>query len=452
MINNVINKSSSSNDVSPVQKFLRRNYENNLKTNYTEIIEDIAKNFNYLDHNQYYWSEPELSLFYGTPLHEQCSDEQKLVLNHLFWTLAYRTVADSETEATRYNLLTAGSFTHKSNDYQCISDMLEHETDQEYVHIKAFYKVAYQVYKHTINTGKVSNTKIAENFYTEDSQQSKKIKSILLKLNADYNEQKDLKKAYHENSYVKKLNEAHKVTCTNTHGFFNTLTGDSSMTGPTLFSENWGSSPFLGCCFYLTRYIANLWLKNFEYKISKYHTKLQKQEQFIPDPTYISHYHFLDEAFHTTTSLKLGRDFYKELPQPSEYEKHFTNVYIYIMQTLNLGGFSGIVPNRCIPDSSIIPMVYSLLRSQVFNMSSEEALYWLEQCYCHEHNGYYTNKKYHDQLSIELYRLMDSLDYLWPVNKTMELFKLAGSIEQAIEDNVNSFNAFSHYIKGVEFA
>lgn len=112
---------SSPSVVSPLsytQKFLERNYKNNLESDYTEVIEELCKNFQYSKNSRHYWSEPELSLLYGTPLYEQCSEEQKLALNHIYWSSAYKGVGDSETEATRYNLVTAGSLILKSNDYQ----------------------------------------------------------------------------------------------------------------------------------------------------------------------------------------------------------------------------------------------------------------------------------------------------------------------------------------------
>lgn len=455
MFQNPINSSSSvASPVGRTQKFLERNYKNNLESDYTEVIEELCKNFQYNKNSRHYWSEPELSLLYGTPLYEQCSEDQKLVLNHLFWTVAYRTVADSETEATRYNLVTAGSFTYSESDYQSLTDILEHETEQEYIHIKAFYKVAYQVYKNTIEKNKKQKTNQDFSFLLKHKKDKdfQFLANSLLKANDVYTEQKELKEAYNKNLQVEKLNQNKRVICPPTQGFFHTLAGNFSQSIRELSSLNWGSSPFLGSSFYLARYMANLWLKNFEHKISKYYVKLQKQNKFIPEPTSISRYHFLDEAFHTTTSLKLGRDFYKELSNPSEYEKYFVNVYVYAIQLLNFGRISGIVPNRCVSDSNIMPMIYDLLRSQVFNMSVEETLYWMEQCFCHEHHGFETNKKYHNRLFSDLCQLTNHLDYLWLINKKMDLVKSGGSIQKAVEDNTEAFKQFSNFVRSSEFA
>ena len=452
---NTTKLSSSSSKVNGTKKFLERNYRNNLESSYTEIISNLCKNFQYDRNSQHYWSDPELSLFYGTPLYKQSSQAQKLALNHLYWSLTYyRIVAESEIEATRYNLITAGSFLNESSDYQTIADMLEEETDQEYVHVKTFYKVGHQVNQNILEKHK--NPKITQtpnpNFHADDSEKSKVLADLLSQLNQKSLENSELKKVYENNIYVKQLKEDERVVCTPTNGFFNGLTGNLPGSVRELFIRGWGSSPFLGCSFYVSRYISNLYLKNFEHQISKYYIKLKRQNEFIPEPTSISHYHFLDEAFHTTTSLKLGRDLYKELKKPSEYEKFFTNVLVYTIQTVNLAGISGVLPNRFMSDAYIMPLIYNLLRGSLFDMSEEEALDWMEKCLCYEHDGFYTNKTYHDRMLLDISRLNDRLDYLWPINKTMELVKLGGSLAEAAKNNAQAFKRFSYRVKNPVFS
>ncbi|MDJ0744614.1 MAG: hypothetical protein QNJ32_14815 [Xenococcaceae cyanobacterium MO_167.B27] len=436
--------------VNSTQKFLERNYSNNLKSDYTEIIQEIHRDFDYTRNSQHYWSEPELSLLYGTPLYEKCSQSQKIALNHLYWYASYKVVADSETEATRYNLITAGSFLYKSSDYQSLADMLEHETDQENVHIRTFYKIGYQVYKNLIEQDRSHNPvqTPSHNPHPDQSESLKVLNHLLSQLNENKSEKSELRKAYENNIYVKKFNADKRAISPLSQGFSHGFShGNFSNSIRQLFSSNWGSSPFLGSTFYMNRYMANLLLKNFEYKIHKYYVKLEKENEFIPQPTSISHYHFLDEAFHTTTSLKLSRDIHKELPKPSEYEKFFTNVLFYTIQSLNLGGLSAIIPNRFISDTHNIPFLYNLLRSPLFGMSIEETLYWMEKCLCYEHDGFYTNKKYHSHLLTDLCRLTDNFDYLWPINRTMQLVDFGGSIAEAVRNNVENFKQFTNSVK-----
>lgn len=425
-------------------QILDRNHQNNLDSDYTEKIEGLYKNFQYDRNSQHYWSDPKLSLLYGTPLYEQCSETQKLALNHLYWALTYhKIVADSEIEATRYNLITAGSFIAKSNSYQGLADMLEHETNQERVHIKAFHKIASQVYKHTIERPGAKATKTSTQKFQPDEFQNPELTDLLAQLSQESSEKSALKLSFEDNIYVKQLKEAKKDICSPTNGFFNGLTGNFSEPVRQLFVTSWGSSPFLACSFYVSRYISNLFLKNFEYKISRYYTELQRNNQFIPEPTSISHYHFLDEAFHTITSLKLGRDLHKELAKPTEYEQLFSNVLVYAIQSINLGALSGVLPNRLMPDAHVMPLIYKVLTSTLFDMSNDEALDWMEKCFCHQHDGFDTNKKFHSQMVVDMRRFTDSLDYLWPVNKEMQLVDLGGSIERAVTKNTKVFSQFA---------
>ena len=441
--------------VSPLsytKKFLERNYKNNLQSNYTEIIEELCKNFQYSKNSQHYWSQPELSLLYGTSLYEQCSRKQKVALNHLYWFLIYRGVADSETDATRYNLVTAGSLIKESNNYQTIADMLEHETKQEYTHIKTFYKVGFQVYNNIIRKHQRVNEIQKDDFqYNNSTKYSKALGHLLSKLTTEFNKKKELKAEYQDNVYVREFQKSKKNVNPNTNGFVNGLVNTSSESIREMFGINLGSKIFLGCSFYIVRYMANLLLKNFEHKISKYYSKLEKQNEFIPDPTSISHYHFLDEAFHTTTSLKIGQDLYKEFQRPSNYEKFFANVWVYKLQHSNLVGLSGIFPNYFIPDGHSLYIIYNLLRSSLFDMSTEEAIYWLEACLCNEHDGFHTNKKYHKKLLLNLCKFTENIDYLWPINREMKLVQLGGSIQKAIGDNTEAFKQFSNFVRNSEF-
>ena len=74
-------------------KLIEKNYQSNLDSDYTERIEELDKNFNYNNNSNHYWSEPELSTLYGTPLYEAASPSQKIALNHLAWASQYNYIA-----------------------------------------------------------------------------------------------------------------------------------------------------------------------------------------------------------------------------------------------------------------------------------------------------------------------------------------------------------------------
>jgi len=209
------------------------------------------------------------------------------------------------------------------------------------------------------------------------------------------------------------------------------------------FTLNCGSSPFLACVFYVTRFMANMLLKNFEYRYSQYYRELEKTGEFIPAPLAVSHYHLLDEGFHTTTSQLISQDLYKEFPKPSAYEKFLANLTVYRSQCVGLSGLSGGLPAIFRTDASFMLSLYRLLQSPVFNMSPQEALESLEKCLTRENEGFHVTLKYHQRLLSDLRRLFDGIDYLQPVNREMRVMASGGSISKAIESNIKAFKRFS---------
>jgi hypothetical protein len=209
------------------------------------------------------------------------------------------------------------------------------------------------------------------------------------------------------------------------------------------FTFNWGSSPFLACQHYTYRFTGNMVLKNYEYRYCKYYRELEKKGEPIPAPTAVSYYHLLDESFHTTTSQLIGRDLYKDLPKPTAYEKFLANAIAHMMQLNFLNGLCSGIPAVFLGDAFFMPFYYKLLCSPLFNMSSSEALYWMEKCFCHEHEGFHVGIKYHQRLLQELIRFFSSIDYLWPINRELRLMTSRGSISHALQSNIKAFRQFS---------
>ncbi|MFN6516222.1 MAG: hypothetical protein RMY29_017215 [Nostoc sp. CreGUA01] len=446
----IVNDSSTSK-VNRILPFLEKNYDNNLESHYTEKIEELDKNFNYKTNSNHYWSEPEQSVLYGTPLYEQASSSQKIALNHLHWVGFYKVVADSEIELTFYNTITADCLLAANKDYAFIADMLNHETYQERKHIHSFAKINYQTIKALlgtkalINSGSDNSTSFEpKSFQVIDYLLSTAnlIGKIWLKDKEQHYSQslielQELKKSISDST------PANPTSPTPTNGFFNGYLGNTNTSIRRFFPFSWGNYPFLAANFYVVRYMANIVVKNNEFEIHKYCRKLQKSKDFIPDPTAISHYHFLDEAFHTTTSLYLARDLYKSLPNPSNFEKIMANLAVLQTQRENLNGLSGMIPNRFVSDSNTITFMMKILQSPVFDMSFLEATHWLEKCLCYEHEGFHLNLKVHNHLLSNMYKFAADIDYLWPVNREMRLMASAGSIQKALKNNIKAFKNFS---------
>lgn len=59
------------------RKSIELTYRSNSDSDYTEKIQELDRNFDYDDNLNYYWTDPEQSLLYGTPLYEVASSTQK---------------------------------------------------------------------------------------------------------------------------------------------------------------------------------------------------------------------------------------------------------------------------------------------------------------------------------------------------------------------------------------
>lgn len=437
-----ISNNLPSTKVNRIIPLMEKNYNNNVDSDYTEKIEELDKNFKYSSNSNNYWREPEHSLLYGTPLYQQASPEQKLGLNHLSWISLYRKVADSEMEITHYNTITADCLMAANSDYEILVKTLAQETAQERKHIHAFYQVSYQTTNALLGKKALMNSGVKNS--SEPDWKSTQISNYLSSAANLINKMTFQKKEQYHAENLKQGKDINKHISLTTQGFFNGTLGNSSQSLRQFFPLNWGSYPFLAANYYAVRYMANLLLKSFEFNIHNYYKKLDKNQEVIPTPTAISHYHFLDESFHTTTSLFLGRDLYKYLPKPSTYEKFIANLAILQAQRENLNGFSAVLPYYFLRDDGyMIGFMMKLLQSPLFDMSAQEALQWTEKCLCYEHEGFHVNLKLHNNLLTDLRKFAENLDYLWPINREMRVMASGGSIEKAVQNNVTAFRKFS---------
>jgi hypothetical protein len=426
-------------------KLIETTYRNNADSDYTETIEKLNKSFNYQENSQHYWSEPEQSLLYATPLYEMASPAQRLALNHLHWFVNYNYISDSETETVFFNQVTASVF-DAVGGYGTLSEELAVETQQEHCHIDTFRKVGMMTAAALIDKKGLSSL-LKWNSYrlTLGSDRLPTYKYYALRSIA-----KNAFKSERDNysQFLKNIEDKSKfILKAPTTGMLGRSL-DNSLPIESFFSFNWGAgSPFMACHFYAIRIIANLYLKNMEHSIVKYYKKLDNRGEFIPAPTAISRNHFLDEAFHTTISQLIAKDMYRDFAKPSAYERFVANLAILMMQRGTLGGLSGVLPHRYFPDDyPIMELVYRLLQAPLFGMSSQDALYWMERCFCQEHEGFHVATRNRQRLQADLHHFFEDVDYLWSANREMSVMAERGSIADALQKNRKTFELFSQSV------
>ncbi|MBW4615277.1 MAG: hypothetical protein KME21_18770 [Desmonostoc vinosum HA7617-LM4] len=436
---------------------IEKTYQNNQDSDYTEKLKDLGNEFNYAKNSNYYWSHPDLSLLYGTPLYNAASDTQKLALNHLYWVGNYNHTAVSEASTSIYNMVTAGVF-RAVGGYETLCDELEFETDQESYHIRTFQKIGYKT-KMAI----VGKTILGNSLYGKSEKDNNSWLSLLIPqpvreyftsnqgtsrfsvhrdntLSAIAKTMLSDKKQYYS-QYLRNLEQKGEPLPAPADGLAGRI---ASRYWLRFFTVHWGMSPFMACQYYSLRYTANAILKNQEYPYVRYYRELEQKGEYIPAPTAVSYYHLLDEAFHTTISQTIARDMYKDFPKPTAYEKFISGLIVYQIQRNLLSGLSGVLPGRCVYDDPMLMLFYyKLLKSPLFNMETKEALDWMEKCFCQEHEGYQVGVKYHHSLLELMRRLFNRLDYQWSVNRDMKIMAAGGSINKAIQNNIPIFKEFS---------
>jgi len=134
-------------DHSTVRK-LEFNLRRNAEQDHTALIDDAARRFRYEDCRHEYWNPENFSLLWGTPVWDQASAAQRLVLNQLYWVAYYAQIVSAEIATIFLNQVSAAGL-YTLEDFRLVCDNLDLETKQERAHINAFKTVGETV-EHTL--------------------------------------------------------------------------------------------------------------------------------------------------------------------------------------------------------------------------------------------------------------------------------------------------------------
>lgn len=447
MVNTVPQASPPSIDAGqgrPYLEYIQKTYDRNCESSYTEKIERLDDQFSYAANRDYYWSEPEQSVLYGTPLYKQASHDQKLALNHLYWAFSYTATAAAEVQTAMFNQVTAGVF-ETLGGYDTLCQELTLETEQEKSHIHAFNRI------NQATTSNILGPRVFANLLKRRSPSPSPLNPTLYKTLRWV--AKTMLKRHRAvySPYLKALEARSSVIPAPTSGFGYLGQGSMSQSLLRFYIFSWGSSPFLASQYYNVRYMANLLLKNREHRIFRHCRKLQQQQAYIPAPTAVSYYHLLDESFHTTMSQVIGQDFYREFAPPTAYEKWIANLSIYLVQYNALRGLSAGIPGLYLADDQFfMGFLYRLLQQPLFGCSAAEALAWIEQCFCQEHEGLHVAAQWHRRLLQEYRRFFEGFAYLWPVNREMRLMASGGDMAQVVANNRKHWRRFAQGVTSAE--
>ncbi len=372
-----------------VQK-LSLNYRRAKHTDHTPDLNKLAEQFNYESCCNSYWNPVEFSLLYGTPLWEQASESQKVLLNQLYWVAYYSQIISAEIATIFFNQTSAAGL-YSLEGFRLICDTLDLETSQERCHINAFRTVIDEV---------------------EEKLFGQRVFSY------------SMRSLFRET-----------MIFSDTNGFRNWWKGVQLHCFGLISAAN----PFLACQYLTVRGIRTLNGKLVQHKLSNFHTKYPDQEP-SPIPSQISYYHFLDESFHFNTSTILSHDVTKCLKPPTTFERQIANLGIRGCQkdhyhvSVAVNGIFWYDPALYFP-------IYTILRSPSFGFSIEDAKQMLMACFTQETEGLHSSFKTHDE-AVSSYRVyLEPLDFISTDNKEMKLMA-SNSIPKYLKTQKKALNRF----------
>jgi hypothetical protein len=317
-------------------KKLETNLRRNLEQDHTRLIDDAARSFRYADCRDEYWNPEEYSLLWGTPVWQQSTAAQKVVLNQLYWVAYYSQIISAEIATIFLNQAAAAGL-YSLEDFRLVCDNLDLESKQERAHINAFKKVGEEV-EHTL---------FGERLFTYPMRPLYDHTMVF----ADTNALKSLWRRLQIQAFA------------------------------VMASDN----AFLGSQYLLVRGLRTLNGKLVQHKLSLYYAQHPDQER-APLPSAISYWHFMDESYHFNTSRLVGLEVPRSLDPPTAWQRWVVNRGVEGCQRDHFH-CSVAVNGIFWYDPATYGPVYKLFRSAVFGMEHREALAMMEACFARESQG-----------------------------------------------------------------
>ena len=387
--NNFVKEISLLNDQQTYKK-IRLNYKRNHAQDNTDELDHLAANFDYEACRNQYWNPEEFSLLYGTPLWDESSESQKILLNQLYWIGYYSQIISAEIATIYLNQASAAGL-YGIEDFRIVCDTLDLESKQERAHIDAF-KIISEASEKAI-FGERIFTYPMKNFATETM-------------------------IYQKTNYYKEQWKQFQLH------FFTHLSS---------------SNAFIASQYLTVRGIRTLNGKIIQHQLSQFYNKSHDQEN-ASIPSKISYHHFLDESYHFNSSTLIGHEIYKTLKPPTRFEKMVANMAIRGCQKDHFN-FNCSVNGIFWYEPAIFKTIYKVLKSKHFDFNHEDALRMMEKCFCKENEGINLAYKTHKIARESYEQYLHDLPFLNKENKEVSLMKKS-SIQNYLKTNIKTFEKF----------
>lgn len=371
-------------------KKIALNLRRNEKQDNTEALDQISREFVYADCATEFWNPEEFSLMYGTPLWQQASPAQRVLLNQLYWVGYYSQIISAEIATIFLNSASAAGL-YGLEDFRVVCDALDFESHQERAHINAFKTVSEAMEKEVFGERIFSYP--MRNFAAETM---------------IYQDSNRLREAW-------KRFQLH---------FFTYLSS---------------SNAFIASQYLTVRGLRTLNGKIVQHQLSQYYMKHPQQDS-APIPAKISWHHFLDESYHFNSSTLIGHEIVKTLKPPTAFEKRVVNLAIRGCQRDHFN-FNCSVNGIFWYEPAIFATIYKILRSRVFGFEREAALEMMEASFCRENEGIHLAYKTHVLARESYEQYLHGLDFLTADNKALSVMKQS-SVARYLETNRKAFARF----------
>ncbi|MAZ47891.1 MAG: P-aminobenzoate N-oxygenase AurF [Halobacteriovoraceae bacterium] len=375
-------------------KRLKFNFKKNKHQDHTELLDQAGSDFKYSDCKDEFWNPEKFSLLYGTPLWDQASKSERVLLNQLYWVGYYSQIISAEI-ATIYFNQTAAAGLYGIEDFRLVCETLDFESMQERAHIEAFKIVSEEVEKEVF--GKRIFTYPMRPYFSET------------------------------------------MIFQNTN-FFKRLWKRFQLQSYGLLSS---SNAFIACQYLSVRGLRTLNGKIVQHQLSEFYEQADDKEN-APIPSKISYYHFMDESYHFNSSNIIGTDLLKMLKKPTAFEKRIATMGIE--GTLkDHSHFTSTVNGIFWYEPATFNAIYKVLRSRIFKLNHQDAIHMMELCFCQENQGMNESFKTH-QIALESYKnYLQEIDYLNDAAKDGGKMR-STSIESHLKSNKKALNSFKRKI------
>jgi hypothetical protein len=363
-------------------KRLELNHRRNLAQDQTEHIDAGAAAFAYAACKDEAWNPEPFSLLWGTPIWDQASAGQRVLLNQLYWVAYYAQIISAEIATIYFNQTSAAAM-YGMEDFRLVCDTLDLESAQERAHINAFKTIG-EATEHALFGRRIFTYGMRDPFretmiHSDAGALRRRWKTLQLKA-------------------------------------FGLLSAGSA---------------FIGCQYFTVRGVRTLNGKIVQHQLSRYFDKHPDQAA-SPIPSRVSYHHFQDESYHFNTSMMVSQDVVASLPRPTRFERMVIDTAMRGCQKDHFH-FSTAVNGIFWYDPSLFGAVYQVLRSPHFGLDRRGALDLMARSFGEENDGNHASARTHATARESYRKYLADMDHLSGDNREMTIMArsdLAGHLRR----------------------